>query len=426
MVVFLLGCTELYPSSYKLCEPPTCQVYNLSNGLTIVLKEDHKAPVVSAQLWVRTGTLNEDRKTNGLSHFLEHILFKPNKKGIRFDDVVESSGGRLNGGTYYDFTYYYATIPSANLNALLQGLANLVFEPAFDPKAVDLEREVVIQEINRTEDLPDHIMDDVFQETLYQVHSYHQRVLGPMGNIKNSPQKVVKDYYDSFYAPNNMILVVVGDIDQNQTIEAIHGIYGKYPHRPVPTIQHAQEPTIQRPRKKEMVKEVQQSYLMLGYRGPSASNPDTYILEVIKGILSEGLSSRLNQHMKEEKKLVSAIGVSFDERKEGSVFAITAEFKLEKEREVEKALLEEIDQLKKELISEEELAKVKRLLVKDHEFGLESTESKAESIGYSMIVANLDLANNEVEAIQDVSSAQVQRVAKEYFTFPTVVVVKPK
>ncbi|HLD04200.1 MAG TPA: pitrilysin family protein, partial [Candidatus Nanoarchaeia archaeon] len=331
-----------------------------------------------------------------------------------------------NGGTYYDFTYYYGTVPSENLVAILQGLAYLMFEPIFDPKAMDLEREVVVQEINRTEDLPERILDDVFQETLFKVHPYHQRVLGPMENILNSPQDIVKRYYHDFYVPNNMVLVVVGDVDKTEVLKKAGEIYGKYPSRFLPEVNKSSEPERSAAEKRVLIKDVEQTYWMTGFRGPASSDPDYYVLEVIKGALSNGLSSRLNQHIKEEKKLVNSIGVSFDNRKEASVFAITASFKPEKEQEVEAAIADEFQQLKEQPVSSAELAKVKRLLRKNHIFGLETSESQADNLGYSMIVSDLSLVNNYLEKISAVSSEDIQRVARKYFTFPTTVVVRSK
>ncbi len=392
----------------------------LPNGLRVLLKEEHKAPVVTFQVWYRVGSRNERLGTTGMSHLLEHMMFKGTKKhGPKtFSQTVQRNGGNDNAFTSKDYTAYFETFAADRIGISLDLESDRMQNLLLEPKEFLSEREVVKEERRmRYEDDPVNTMVEQMTSVAFSAHPYQWPVIGWMADINSITRDELYDHYRTYYAPNNATIVVVGDFDTKMLLPRIEKYFGAIPKGPpVPTVT-AVEPKHLGERRVIVKKQAELPAVFAGYNVPTLKHPDSYALEVLQGILSSGKSSRLYKSLVYEKQLALYAGGDYDNiSTDPNLFYIYAGVMPGKTAdEVERALYVEIDKLKSEPVSDEELQRAKNQIEASFIMGQDSIFYQAMLLGQFETVADWKLLEKYVPSIRAVTREDVMRVAKEYF-----------
>jgi zinc protease len=392
----------------------------LPNGLKVLLKEEHKAPVVTFQIWYKVGSRNEKLGTTGASHLLEHMMFKGTKKyGPKtFSRIVQRNGGNDNAFTSKDYTAYFENFAADRIAISLDLESDRMQNLLLDPKEFLSELEVVKEERRmRYEDDPVNSMVEQMMSVAFGAHPYQWPVIGWMADLENITRDDLALHYKTYYAPNNATIVVAGDFDTKTLLPQIEKIFGKIPRGAEVPRMGAVEPRQLGERRVIVRKQAELPAVFAGYKTPTLKHPDSYALEVLQGVLSSGKSSRLYKSLVYEKQLALYAGGDYDNiSADPNLFYVYAGVMPGKAvEEVEKALYAEIEKFKKEPVTDEELQKAKNQIEASFIMGQDSVFYQAMLLGQFETVANWKLLEKYVENIRAVSKEEVMRVAKEYF-----------
>ncbi|MEE9192734.1 MAG: pitrilysin family protein [Candidatus Aerophobetes bacterium] len=417
--LFVLSAFAATPAATVSENRPQPQRYVLENGMIVILEEIHTAPVVALQVWVKAGSITEGEYSgSGISHYVEHMLFKgTEKRGVgEISREIKGLGGQIGGYTTFDRTVFHVVVPSDHFVTALDVLADAVMNSAFDPEESKKEREVILREIDMGEDDPDRFLGRLFWSTVYREHPYGHPVIGYRTLFEGLTTEDLLDYYHSMYRPNNIILVGVGDFDSQIALAHIKEAFASFKRGSLSPVYIPAEPDQLGPRRVEREFEVNQIYLLMGFRTVSIESKDMYPLDVLAIILGQGRSSRLFGRIREEKELVNAISSWSYTPRYGGIFGIRATLdEVNKDRAIEE-ILKELDQFKMELVTEEELEKAKRKVISGHIFSQETMEDRAGDLASNeLVVGDLNFSQTYVRQIQKVDREDIRGVANKYF-----------
>ena len=393
----------------------------LPNGLKVLLKEEHKAPVVTFQVWYKVGSRNEKLGTTGMSHLLEHMMFKGTKKhGPKtFSQTVQRNGGNDNAFTAKDYTAYFETFAADRIAISLDLESDRMQNLLIDPNEFEPERKVVMEERRmRTDDDPTATMVEEMTAAAFIAHPYEWPVIGWMADIGNITRDELYNHYRMYYAPNNATIVVVGDFNTGKLYPQIEKYFGRIPRGPAAPRVAAIEPKQLGERRIIVKKQAELPAVFAGYHTPDIKHPDSYALEVLQGILSSGKSSRLYKSLVYDKQLALYAGGDYDDiTNDPNLFYIYAGVMPGKSTgEVEQALYAEIEKLKTASVTDEELQKAKNQIEASFIMGQDSVFYQAMLLGQFETVANWNLLEKYVDNIRAVTKEDVQRVARQYFS----------
>lgn len=393
----------------------------LPNGLKVLLKEDHKSPVVTFQIWYKVGSRNEKLGTTGMSHLLEHMMFKGSKKygPKQFSQVVMKNGGNDNAFTGKDYTAYFENFASDRIGVSLDLESDRMENLLLNPGEFQSEREVVKEERRmRYEDDPTSTMVEQMMATAFMAHPYQWPVIGWMADINSMTRDDLFNHYRMYYAPNNATIVVVGDFDAKELLPRIEQSFGGIPRGAVVPKVGAVEPKQTGERRIVVKQQAELPAIFAGYHTPDLKHPDTYALEVLQGVLSSGKSSRLYKSLVYEKQLALYAGGDYDNvANDPNLFYVYAGVMPGKAiDEVEKAIYIEIDRLKTEPVTDEELQKAKNQIEAGFIMGQDSVFYQAMLLGEFETVATWKQLETYVDRVRAVTKADIQRAAKEYFS----------
>jgi zinc protease len=300
--------------------------YALDNGLTVILQENHSVPVVAFNVWVRAGSAEETDAESGIAHVHEHMLFKgTERRGVgEIAKAIESSGGHINAYTSFDQTVYYDVIASRYLETGLDVLADAVQNSTFDPSELAKEKEVVLEEIKRSEDMPGAKLSKALFGLVYRVHPYRRPIIGTENHVRSFSREMILDFYRRWYVPNNMVLVGVGDFSTADARSKIERAFGAFKPRPALDHRREAEPPQQQMRLGVVPEETQQGYLMLGFPTHGIRHSDTAALDVLAIVLGQGESSRLYRRVKSDQGKVHAVRAQSYVMKDPGLFLVSA------------------------------------------------------------------------------------------------------
>ncbi len=393
--------------------------YQLDNGLTVILEENRASPVVAVNVWVKTGSACEVEGEYGLAHVHEHMLFKGTEKRDvgEIAKVIEASGGNINAFTSFDETVYYVVIASRFLDTALDVLSDAMQNSTFDPDELSKELEVVLEEIRRGKDSPSRNLSEKMFSTTFTEHPYGRPVIGSEESVKSFTREGITDFYKKWYAPNNMVLVVVGDFDSAEVMPKIEELYGKFPSRELPECVIADEPKQKGMKTYVIDKTLQEGYFSLAYHIPNAKHEDTPVLDVLSNILGGGESSRLYRTIKEDKGLVNGIyAYAFTPKYEG-LFAVGGSIDPAKSKEALTEIVKETYRLKYEPVSEEELQRVKVNLESDALYTKETMQGQAQKLGfYEVETDDFRYEEEYLDGVSKVTPEDIMLAAQTYFS----------
>lgn len=391
-------------------------VTKLPNGQTVVVYEIHNNPIVTIDTWIKTGSINETDANTGVSHFLEHLFFKGTKAHPSgdFNRILESKGATVNAATSKDFTHYYITIPSDFLDTALELHSDMLLNPQIPRKELEQERKVVLEEIAKDGNTPAKRVYDNMNDLMYKTHPYKRKVIGKEEVIGVIRREEILDYFNKYYAPSNMVTLIIGDVDTAKVLSKIQALFNQNCKKPPKNVYKKERPITTQRRNVEYM-DAQAGYIIVAYRVPAIASSDVYALETLAAVLGVGNSSRLVKDIKEQKNLAFSILSSNLFLKDDGIFWVKAEFDPHNAEKLEKEIFKNISDIQINGISEEELNVAKNRLIQDTYYSRESTDKIAQEMGYIMaLTGDANLYSNYIEGIKKVDSASVQRVAKKY------------
>jgi zinc protease len=394
--------------------------YLLSNGMKVLLVEMPKAPVATVQVWYKVGSRNEVMGRAGLSHMLEHMMFKGTAKYPKgsFSRLIRKNGGMDNAFTSQDFTAYFENLAADRVQLALEMEADRMQGLILDQNELKTEREVVKEERRlRTEDDPQGALVEALFAQAYLSHPYHWPVIGWFGDLDAMTLDDLQRHYDTYYSPNNATLIVVGDIKAEQLLPTIKHLFEPIPRGPEPKPVATMEAEQKGERRFLLKREAQVPFVMMGYRVPNYTSEDSYALDVLESILSHGKSSRLYQSLVYDQKLSLAVGAEYGlmQTDPGLFYFYALVSPGQKVEVVEEALHKEIKRLQSEAPTEQELQRAKnqveaaRIFEQDSNFRHAMLLGQAESVG-----AGWRKVDQFRERIRAVTAKDVQRVAGQY------------
>ncbi|TDY04110.1 M16 family metallopeptidase [Thiohalophilus thiocyanatoxydans] len=430
LILFMLG---------ALVAPAFAQVheYELDNGMTLLVREDHRAPVVVSQIWYKVGASYEHNGITGISHLLEHMMFKGTEKHGpgEFSRIIAEHGGRENAFTSKDFTAYFQQLEKSRLPISFELEADRMRNLTLPEEEFSKEREVVIEERKlRTEDNPRAVTYEQFNAAAFMISPYRHPTIGWMNDLENLAVKDLRQWYRHWYAPNNATLVVVGDVEPDQVYALAKQHFGKIPAVEPPVIKPRLEPPQTGERRITVREPAELPYLILGYHVPVLKTAETewepYALEVMAGVLSGGRSARLPAKLVRGKQIAAGANAGYSlYARQSEQFTLSAtparDHNLD---DLEQALLAEIETLRNELVSEQELERIKAQVVANDVYERDSIFYQAMQMG---ILETVGLGWQTMEAYREkidaVTPEQIRKVARKYLRVNnrTVATLKP-
>jgi len=412
--------------------PSTAQKWILPNGLTIIVQEDHSAPVASVQAWCATGSIFEDQHVGaGLSHILEHMLFKGTKTRSTNEiaQKIQDVGGYINAYTSFDRTVFWIDVPKDGVTTALDILADAMMNSTLPPEEYQKEQEVIRREFAMGMDDPDRMAGLLLFATAYQQHPYRFPVIGELEIYNQLTQEQVMQYYKTRYVPNNLTFVVVGDLDAEKVRQQLNELFKPYPEKSLKPVFVPMEPPQLGRREVHQEFATELTHLSLAWHIPEVTNPDVPALDLLSTILGDGRSSRLYRRVREEAGLAFSISAFSYTPGDPGLFGIDATVDPKKREPAEQLALHIVDEVKQTGVTADELEKAKKITLSHHLGALTTMRGQASDIGSNwLLTRDLNFSRHYLDAVQKVTLDDIKRVAATYLTESnlTVISLNPK
>lgn len=415
----LLSCLSLAARA----EP--AQEFTLKNGMKVIVKEDHRAPTVAHMVWYKVGSMDETSGTTGVAHVLEHMMFKGTKtlKPGEFSQRVAALGGRENAFTGKDYTAYFQQIEKTKLEKVMVLEADRMANLVLDKEEFSREIRVVMEERRwRTDDQPIPLVYEALNATMYMAHPYHHPIVGWMSDLQNMTVQDAKKWYERWYAPNNAVMVVSGDVDAKRVFALAEKHFGKIVAKQLPPRPPQGEPPQRGIRRLTVKAPAENPYVVLAFKVPALrdveKDEEAHALDVLAAVLDGYDNARLNAKLVRTDKVAISVGAGYSNVARGPVQFVldgtpAAGTTME---QLEKLLRAEIERIANEGVSEEELKRVKTQLIASQIYKRDSIFGQAMEIG-SMEMSGLSHKDIDriIEKLKEVRADQVQAVARKYF-----------
>jgi zinc protease len=401
---------------------------HFDNGLTVLTREMHNAPVATFWVWYRVGSRDEVQGITGASHWVEHMMFKGTvrlKKGDVFN-LVTRNGGVNNAFTWLDYTAYFETLPSDRIDLALQIESDRMVNSIFDPAEVESERTVIISEREGSENDPEFWLSEEVQASAFKVHPYHHETVGWKIDLQHMTRDDLYSHYRRFYVPNNAVVVAVGDFETQSMLDRLHASFGLIPHGEVVTRPVIEEPPQEGERRVTVRRPGPTSYFLAVYHTPRTTDPDFFACFMLAGILggstglaaggraSPGRSSRLYRAIV-EKELAANVYCSYHPMIDPYLFEVGATVRHGVEiKRVERAVFDELNKLATKPISDEEFKKVLKQTRANYVYAEDGVSNHGYRLGMLEVVASYKLYDTFLENLEHVTKDDIQRVAKKY------------
>ncbi len=405
---------------------PAAQEFRLSNGMKVIVNEDHRAPTVAHMVWYRVGSMDEQNGVTGVAHVLEHMMFKGTKqlKPGEFSERVAKLGGRENAFTSKDYTAYFQQVEKSRLEKVMALEADRMHNLTMDAAEFGKEIRVVMEERRlRTDDQPLALLQEALNATAWVAHPYRNPVVGWMDDLQNMKASDALDWYRRWYAPNNATLVVSGDVDANQVFALAKKYYGRIPSKPLPVTRPQQEPAQTGVKRVTVKAPAENPYLVMAWKVPKLNDvekdDEPFALEVLAAVLDGYDNARLPARLVRTERVANSVDAGYDGMERGPVmFMMSGEpTQGTTVEQLEAALRAEITRVANDGVSEQELRRVKAQLIASQVYKRDSVFGQAMEIG-TMEMAGFShkLIDRVIDRLSAVTPAQVQAVARKYFS----------
>jgi zinc protease len=400
--------------------PPGVRLSTLDNGLAIIVREDPSAPVVSAQAWCMAGSIHEGRWLGaGLSHVLEHMLFKgtTNRPGSRIDQEVQEAGGYMNAYTSFDRTVYHIDVPNTGARVAVDILCDIMQNASLPADEMEKEKQVIVREMDMNQDDPGRRASRRLFEVAYTKSPYRFTVIGYPDIFHEVKTEDIVAYYREKYAPNNVFFVIVGDVKHDEVFEQIRAAYAQTKAKPLPPVVLPEEPKQAAPR--EVIEEapVELGHFHFAWHIPDVRHPDVPVLDVLAVLLGSGRSSRLYQQVREKLGLANYVDAWTYNPGNPGLFGMSAIVDRDKFDPARKAMLAELEQARTKLIPQAELNKAVKQYLAATLATRKTMQGQAQDLGGNWLAANdLNFSERYLAAVKRVTQSDLRRVAREHLT----------
>lgn len=387
----------------------TQQFRTLSNGFRIVTEAMPGLQSASVGLWVEAGGRHEAPEQNGIAHFLEHMAFKGTKRrsALRIAEEIEDVGGYINAYTSREMTAYYARVLEADVALALDVIGDIVLNPAFDKKEIEVERHVILQEIGQALDTPDDIIFDWLQEVSYPDQAFGRTILGPQERVGAFTRKDLQGFVAEHYGPGQMILAAAGGVDHDAIVKQAEALFGGMKAKPATLFQ----PASFRGGERREIKDLEQVHFAMAFDAPGYRHPDVYTAQVYATTMGGGMSSRLFQKVREERGLCYSIFAQSGAYEDTGQITLYAGTSAEEVGDLTQITMDELKRAADDM-SEAEVARARAQIKAGMLMGLESPSSRAERIARLLaIYGRVPDVDEAVAKIDAVSVADVRRYA---------------
>ena len=394
------------------------------NGITVIVKENNSAPVAACNFWVRTGAAYENDNEKGLSHFIEHMMFKGTKKrGLgQIDKEIKELGGYNNAFTSYDATNYVIVVPSENIEKAIEIQFDALTESVFDEQEVNKERGVILEELKRGQDNPGvFIMQKLMNQCF--LNYYKDPIIGYEENLKSYTRDSLIEFVNKYYIPDNIVIVVSGDVNSDKIINCIKNTFGTIERRKTGKISFDKSVFEKNFKYQTFSGPIESRYLIIGFPIPDILSDDSPAIETLARLFGGSESSVLYQKLKEEKELVDNIDVDIFTGKFGGVFLISAIVREGKYSNVLEEIFKEIDRIKKVEFSQEELNRVKSDIIREKEKELMKVENDALNLGFFETLSDYNEYYKYYDRLRRVIETDIINVASKYLNSETASIV---
>jgi len=408
------GCLRPGTTAVNTAPAPVREV--LPNGVVLITQEHRASDLVALQLWVRVGGRDETPAELGLSHYLEHMLFKgtPTRPPGSIDSLLEGLGGNSNAFTSYDFTHYDVVVPADSIAAAAELLADIAVNAAFPKNELESEKKVVFEEMSLTEDDPERYLTRRVTEAAYPEHPYGRPILGTRELVQALTGDTLAAYYRKYYVPRNMVLVVVGAVKPADVRALAERTVGQLNARPAQRPTPAPVPRIAGVRTVDVRRSEQQAYLGLAWHAAPTGDVDIYAVDLLTYILGDGPSSRLNQTIREEKRLVASIESTYVPRQLSGLVSVAARLDPPNLDKAEAAVIDVIRRVRQEGVTEAERQRALITAEATYAFDIETAEGLARTFGQGETTWTLRDEVEYLTRLRQVTSDQIRAVANRY------------
>lgn len=393
--------------------------FKLRNDIEVIVEKLEHVKSVSVGYWVRVGSMNETEKNNGVSHFIEHMLFKGTEHltAKEIATTMDNIGGQLNAFTSKECTCYYAKVMDTHVDIAFNVLSDMIQNPLFEERDIERERGVVIEEINMYEDSPEDLAHDELAKVMYQNNPLGYPILGTIETLTAMDRECIVSYYNQYYTPQNLVISVVGNVDYDQVIEMLNDRLGDWEAKHGDFNQKVTEELTTGVVKR--TKDIEQFHMCLGFKGYGRNDQRQYSLLVLNNILGGSMSSRLFQKIREEMGLVYSIYSYPTNYFDTGVFTIYAGMNSNEVETVMTLIKDELELLKTESVSDEEFLTAKEQLKGNYILGLESTSSRMINYGRSYLLEGSIKTQEEIlEKIDKISKKDIENIIEDIFSNP--------
>ena len=413
LILFLAGCAMVTPR-VPGAAAPTRQA--LPNGVVVISQEHRASDIVAVQLWLRVGGRDEAPAELGLSHYLEHMLFKgtPTRPPGSIDAEVEGLGGNSNAFTSYDFTHYDLVVPVSGLRAAAALLADIAVNAAFVPAELESEKKVVFEEMNLTEDDPERFLQRRLTEAAYPAHPYGRPLLGTRELVESLTRETLNAYYKKHYVPANMVLVAVGPVTPAQARAVAAETFGQLTGPSPVRRPAAAPPRVAAGAAQDVRRPEQQAYLGIAWHAAPTGNTDIYAVDLLTYILGDGPSSRLNQVLREQRGLVQTIEASYIPRQQSGLVSVTARLDAKNLDAAEAALREVVRRVREEGVTAAERERALTTAESSYAFDIETVEGLAKTYGQAETTWTLQDEVEYLTRLRRVTAEQIRAAARTY------------
>ncbi len=396
---------------------PEPNIYWLDNGLKIMVIENNSVPLAAVDVWVRAGTVNETPENNGISHLIEHVIFKgTDRRGPgEMDLEIESIGATLDASTSKDWAHFWTTVPSRHIEKAFDVLSDAIMNAKMDEEDFERERAVVWDEIAKNESDPTASAFALLDSTAFTKHPYRLPIEGTRESIARLTRDELFAYYRRYYVPANTTLIVVGDVKSDSILALAKKYFGSWTGAKFPLAQVTPEPERIGVRRAYKKRDTKLSYLIVAFGAPSIfAEKDVYAADLLLTYLGVGYGSWMATEIKDKLKLADEVTAEYLTRRDPGLFSFYAAVKLGKEKEVEEIIVSKVKEISVKPLSAEELLRAKRSLLGSYAFECETFSGKARALGFYDAIGNHKMASEYEAKINEITAEDIQTFAAKY------------
>ena len=436
LLLLLAGVAALAAPLSAFVHPPKLEygITTLPNGLRVIVSEDHSTPIVHLSVWYHVGSRDERPGRTGFAHLFEHMMFKGSKnvQPESHTSIIASIGGRSNAYTQEDATVFWETFPSQYLPLALWLEADRMATLRVDRDAFEKEREVVKEERRlRVDNQPYGRLNEILFDRAFTTHPYKHPTIGSMKDLESASLQDVRDFHDTYYVPENAVVTMVGDFDSEQAMQLVRQYFGRVPKAVKPVVRDIpKEPEQTQERRATIQEEWPLPAVVVAYHVAYDGHPDSYPLHLASKILFDGESSRMTRDLVYDKRIaVAAFGSANILQDPNLFYAVAIVPAGQSLGNVEREMLSQFDSVKTDGVTAHELERAKNQFMRDYIIGRESDEQKALHLAHAAVIHNdVRTADDEIDVFLNLTTADIQRVARTYFIEKnrTVLYIMPK